>query len=55
VLELSYQEALFLVALLEGDRQTALQLLHAEHFYKPFLLPKLTKLLQQLKIEHKAE
>lgn len=49
MIELSYQEVMFLVTLLESDRQTAMQLLHAEHFYKPSLLPRLNKLLQQLK------
>lgn len=49
MLELSYQEVLFLVTLLESDRQTALQLLHAEHFYRPKLLPRLSALLKELK------
>jgi hypothetical protein len=39
--ELSSKELAFLLALLEADRQTALQLLAAEHAYKPTLLPKL--------------
>jgi hypothetical protein len=39
--ELSRQELAFLLALLQSDRQTALQLLAAEHAYRPFLLPKL--------------
>jgi choline kinase len=30
-----------LLALLEADKQTALQLLAADHFYEPKLLPKL--------------
>jgi hypothetical protein len=38
-IKLSQKEATFLVALLEADRQTALQLLAAEHFYQPSLLP----------------
>ena len=42
-IELSQKEAVFLVALLEADKQTALQLLAAEHFYQPSLLPKLKK------------
>lgn len=54
-LELSYKETQFLVAILEGDRQTALQLLNAEHFYKPSLLPRLNKLLQVLKKEQKQQ
>jgi hypothetical protein len=48
-ISLSLKEATFLVALLETDRQTALQLLAAEHFYKPALLPKLQKLERELK------
>ena len=39
--ELSHKELAFILALLEADRQTALQLLAAEHAYKPTLLPKL--------------
>jgi hypothetical protein len=39
--ELSNKELAFILALLEADRQTALQLLAAEHAYKPTLLPKL--------------
>ena len=48
-LELNYQEAQFLLAILEGDRQTALQLLAAEHFYQPSLLPRLRKVQRILK------
>ena len=40
-LKLSAKELAFILALLEADRQTALQLLAAEHAYKPTLLPKL--------------
>ena len=40
-IELSGKELAFILALLEADRQTALQLLAAEHAYKPTLLPKL--------------
>lgn len=40
-IELSHKELAFILALLEADRQTALQLLAAEHAYKPTLLPKL--------------
>lgn len=40
-IELSDRELAFILALLEADRQTALQLLAAEHAYKPTLLPKL--------------
>jgi len=40
-IEISGKELAFLLALLEADRQTALQLLAAEHAYKPTLLPKL--------------
>lgn len=39
--ELTDKELAFILALLEADRQTALQLLAAEHAYKPALLPKL--------------
>jgi hypothetical protein len=39
--ELTNKELAFILALLEADRQTALQLLAAEHAYKPTLLPKL--------------
>jgi hypothetical protein len=45
----------YLVALLEADRQTALQLLAADHFYEPSLLPRLKKLQQQLKVEQLAK
>ena len=48
-LQLTYEEAKFLVALLKVDNQTALQLLNAEHLYKPRLLPKLQKLEHMLK------
>jgi len=40
-IDLTSKEIIFLLALLEADRQTALQLLAAEHAYKPSLLPKL--------------
>jgi hypothetical protein len=50
-IKLSQKEATFLVALLEADRQTALQLLAAEHFYQPSLLPKLKKAERQAKTE----
>jgi hypothetical protein len=40
-IEISNKELAFLLALLESDRQTALQLLAAEHAYRPTLLPKL--------------
>jgi hypothetical protein len=49
--ELSGKEASYLVALLEADRQTALQLLAADHFYQPSLLPRLKKFLQGIKNE----
>jgi len=48
-IQLTYQEAKFLVALLKVNNQTALQLLNAEHLYKPSLLPKLQKLEHSLK------
>jgi hypothetical protein len=52
---LSLKEVSYFVALLEADRQTALQLLAAEHFYEPSLLPRLKKLQQQLKVEQLAK
>lgn len=48
-IELTKDEAIFLVAILQADRQTALQLLAAEQFYKPHLLPKLEKAMRALK------
>jgi hypothetical protein len=47
--ELSEKEASFLLALLESNKQTALQLLAAEHFYQPSLLPRLRKFTQEQK------
>jgi hypothetical protein len=47
--DLSDKEAAFLLALLESNRQTALQLLAAEHFYQPSLLPRLRKFTQEQK------
>jgi len=49
VFDLSMKEASYLIALLEADRQTALQLLAADHFYEPSLLPRLRKFQQLLK------
>jgi choline kinase len=49
--DLTGKEASYLVALLEADRQTALQLLAADHFYQPSLLPRLKKFLQAIKNE----
>jgi hypothetical protein len=49
--KLSAQDATYLIALLEADRQTALQLLAADHFYQPSLLPRLKKFQQSLKRE----
>lgn len=54
-LELNLQEAQFLLAIFEGDRQTALQLLAAEHFYQPSLLPRLRKIYQVLKKQQKLQ
>jgi hypothetical protein len=54
-IEINYKEVQFLVALLEGDRQTALQLLAAEHFYQPSLLPRLRKVQQTLKKQQRQE
>lgn len=48
-LQLTYEEAKFLVALLKVNNQTALQLLNAEHLYRPRLLPKLQDLEHLLK------
>ena len=45
--ELSEKEANFLLALLESNKQTALQLLAADHFYQPSLLPRLRKFAQE--------
>lgn len=53
--EISLKEANFLVALLEADRQTALQLLAADHFYQPSLLPKLHNAQRLLKKMQKLE
>jgi len=39
--ELTREELTFLLLLLEANRQSALQLLAAEHLYMPSLLPKL--------------
>lgn len=47
--ELSFEEASYLLAILEADRQTALKLLAADHFYEPSLLPRLQKFQQMLK------
>lgn len=49
--ELSLKETSYLIGLFEGDKQTALQLLAAEHFYQPSLLPRLRLLQRQLKKE----
>lgn len=48
-MEFEHKEIVFLLALLEADRQTALQLLAADHFYEPKLLPKLRKLERNLR------
>jgi hypothetical protein len=47
--DLSLKEASYLIALLEANRQTALQLLAADHFYEPSLLPRLKTFQQLLK------
>lgn len=49
IVEFSRQELTFLLTLLQSDRQTALQLLAAEHAYKPSLLPKLENAYKALK------
>jgi hypothetical protein len=46
---LSHKELVYLVALLNSDRQTALTLLAADHFFRPSLLPKLEKAERQAK------
>jgi hypothetical protein len=51
---LSKKEAVFLLALLEGNKQMALQLLAADHFYQPSLLPRLRKLTQSMKNQKEA-
>jgi len=53
--QLSQKEAVFLVALLEGNKQMALQLLAADHFYQPSLLPRLRKLTQAMKSQKPVE
>jgi hypothetical protein len=53
--KLSAQDATYLIALLEADRQTALQLLAADHFYQPSLLPRLKQFQQSLKREQPAK
>lgn len=39
-IELCDKEIAFLIGILDTDKQTALQLLAAEHAYRPSLLPK---------------
>lgn len=46
---MSEKELRFLLALLDCDRQTALQLLAAEYAYKPTLVPKFQQALKSLK------
>ena len=53
--DLSDKEAAFLLALLESNKQTALQLLAAEHFYQPSLLPRLRKFTQEQKRQSSNE
>ena len=53
--ELSSKDAAYLIALLEGNKQTALQLLAADHFYQPSLLPRLKKFQQTLKREREMK
>ena len=52
--ELSFEEASYLLAILEADRQTALRLLAADHFYEPSLLPRLRN-FQKTEKRRKAE
>ena len=53
--ELSSKDAAYLIALLESNKQTALQLLAADHFYQPSLLPRLKKFQQTLKREREMK
>ena len=53
--DLSLKEASYLIALLEANRQTALQLLAADHFYEPSLLPRLKMFQQKLKNQQVKE
>lgn len=53
--ELSSKDAAYLIALLEGNKQTALQLLAADHFYQPSLLPRLKKFQQTLRREREMK
>lgn len=53
--ELTDKELAFILALLEADRQTALQLLAAEHAYKPTLLPKLRNAEKVVKAMHNLQ
>jgi hypothetical protein len=53
-ISLSLKEVSFLTALLDTDKQTALQLLAADHFYRPSLLPKLQKLERALQLKERA-
>ena len=53
--ELSSKDAAYLIALLESNKQTALQLLAADHFYQPSLLPRLEKFQQALKREREMK
>jgi hypothetical protein len=54
-IDLSEKELTFILALLEADKQTALQLLAAEHAYKPFLLPKLLEAQKVIKAMNNLE
>jgi hypothetical protein len=47
--ELSAKEAWYIHALLESNKETALQLLAADYFYEPSLLPRLRKFVRQAK------
>ena len=53
--ELSSKDAAYLIALLESNKQTALQLLAADHFYQPSLLHRLKKFQQMLKREREIK
>jgi ABC-type ATPase involved in cell division len=54
-IDLSEKELVFLLALFGADKQTALQLLAAEHAYKPSLVPKLLEAQRVIKAMNNLE
>lgn len=54
LVDLDEKEIKFLLALLEADKQTALQLLAADHFYEPKLLPKLRNAQREERLRAKG-